>query len=495
LNSLSVAFLILSFLFSDDYQGIHEVEWRKHQSEVIRVPSPDRIIPLKTTERPLSKIVYGYYPYWMGTSYDYLQYDLLSHIAYFSVELNGDGSLGTVPNVSILENLRNIAHSNGAMVMITATQFDDATIINLLNSASARTDAVNNLYALVMTYALDGATIDFEFPTNAVKDSLTLFMTELTDCFHTNLPGSHIAIATPAVDWGNAFDYDELALHSDGLFIMAYNYYWSGSSYAGPVSPLPSSTLWGTYSVMWTINNYIQYGIYRDKFILGCPYYGLRWPTENDSIKSPTRGTGGALTYKRAADSSSVYGKLWDDTSKTVWYKNYITGDGWYQGWFDDSLSLRIKYQVVIDSNLCGAGMWALGYDGTREELWGALRDAFYYTGIKQAEKREETREERKLCCHPNPFTTSTHITITLPSIGLSAEGKGQRKKTIELKIYDLGGRLVKDFSLGTVHSSLGTAVSWDGRDNNGTLLPSGIYFCTFTSGQNKKIEKVHFIR
>lgn len=489
MNSLSVAFLILSFLFSDDYQGIHEVEWRKHQSEVIRVSSPDRIIPLKTSERPLSKVVYGYYPYWMGTSYNYLQYDLLSHIAYFSVELNGDGSLGTVPNISILENLRNIAHSNGAMVMITATQFDDAVIINLLNSASARTNAVNNLYNLVMNYTLDGVSIDFEFPTNAVKDSLTLFITELTDYFHTNLPGSHIAIATPAVDWGNAFDYDELALHSDGLFIMAYNYYWSGSSYAGPVSPLPSSTLWGTYSVMWTINDYIQYGIYRDKFILGCPYYGLRWPTEDDGIKSPTRGTAGALTYTRAADSAVVYGKLWDDTSKTVWYKNYITGDGWYQGWFDDSLSLRMKYQVVIDSNLCGAGMWALGYDGTKEELWGALRDAFYYTGVKEGWRDRSGT----LTVYPNPFSTSTTIFFILPRV--SEYQNIRASEGIELEIYDLSGRLVKSFSLFTPHFSLISSVTWDGRDNSNNLLPSGIYLCTLISGEMKQSEKIILLR
>jgi len=428
-----ISLILLCSLSVENYQGIHEREWLKHEGQVIAVPSPATTIPLQIRERPLNKVVYGYYPYWMGTSYNYLQYDLLSHIAYFSAELNGDGSLGTIPNVSIMENLRNIAHSNGVQVMITATQFDNATIVNLLNSAAARTNAVNNLFDLVMNYTLDGVSIDFEMPTNPVKDSLTLFMQDLTDYFHTNLPGSHISIATPAVDWGNAFDYDLLALHSDGLFIMGYDYYWSGSSYAGPVSPLYSSTLWGTYSVMWTVNNYIYYGIYRDKFILGCPYYGLRWPTENDSIKSPTRGTGGALTYTRASDSASIYGKIWEDTSKTVWYKNYVSSDGWYQCWFDDSLSLRMKYQVVLDSSLCGAGIWALGYDGTRAELWGALRDAFYYTGIKTEDIRHKTRDIR-LSAHPNPFKNKVQIRLQIPEITKMEN----RNFPISLAIYDV---------------------------------------------------------
>jgi len=490
LNSLlGTLFIIQSFLFFD-YKGIHEVEWKIHQGEVFTIPSPEGVTYRKERKRELRKDVYGYYPYWMGTAYNNLQYDLLSHIAYFSVELHGDGSLGAIPNLSLLQNLRNVAHSHGVSVLITATQFDDIIITSLLNSAAARSNAVTNLLNLALTHSLDGISIDFEFPDNTVKDSLTVFMTELTDTFHAHIPVAHVSIATPAVDWGNAFDYDELALHTDGLFIMAYNYYWSGSSYAGPVSPLLSSTLWGTYSVMWTINNYIQYGIYRDKFILGCPYYGLRWPTENDSIKSPTRGAGGALTYTRAADSAAVYGKLWDDTSKTVWYKNYIPGDGWYQSWFDDSLSLRMKYQVLIDSNLCGAGIWALGYDGTKIELWDALRDAFYYTGIKEIARNKCTI----LKVYPNPFREKTVIEFGSSGV-LELNSQLSNFPTLQLTIYDVSGREVRQFLLSPFDFSLSTTVEWDGKDNDGKLLPSGIYFCTFTSGENKKTQKVHFIR
>jgi spore germination protein YaaH len=495
MNGFLISLLILISYFPDNYQSIHEQEWLKHQGEVITVPTPEKTIPLQRKERPLSKVVFGYYPYWMGTAYNYIQNDLLSHIAYFSIEMNGDGSLGSTPNPSIMETLRNLAHSNGVLLVITVTQFDDVIIENFLNSSTARTNGVVNLYNYVITNTLDGVSIDFEFSINAVKDSLTLFMTELTDSFHANIPGSHITIATPAVDWGNGFDYDQLALHSDGLFIMAYNYYWSGSSYAGPVSPLPSSNLWGTYSVMWTVNNYIQYGIYTDKFILGCPYYGFRWPTESSSIKSQTRGTGEALTYTTAADSAEVYGKLWDDTSKTVWYTNYITGDGWYQCWFDDSLSLRMKYQVVLDSNLCGAGIWALGYDGTKEELWGAIRDAFYYTGIKQPERRRERREERiKLTVSPNPFNTSTTITLNIPG-AQEHKSTGAQAKNIELNFYDVSGRLVRSLSLFSPRSSPITSVSWDGRDKDGNLLPSGIYFCTLESGVYKESIKLHLLR
>jgi len=84
----------------------------------------------------------------------------------------------------------------------------------------------------------------------------------------------------------------------------------------------------------------------------------------------------------------------------------------------------------------------------------------------------------------PNPFTTSTTITFTLPG----AEGT-------ELKIYDVSGRLVKSFSLFTPHSSLSSSVSWDGKDNSGNELQGGVYFIRLTSGDFVSIRKVILVR
>lgn len=455
------------------------MEWIKYQGTSCEVKAPDSVIMLQERAKELSKTVYGYYPYWMGSIYNDLHYDLLSHIAYFSVELYGDGTLGSIPNLSILENLRNTAHMHGVKVVITATQFDNATIETLLFSPASRTNAVNNLLNLSLTYSLDGVSIDLEFPTATVKDSLTCFMAELTDSFHTNMPGSHVSIATPAVDWGNAFDYDQIALHSDGLFIMAYNYYWAGSAYAGPVSPLPSSSLWGTYSVMWTVNDYIQHGIYTEKFILGCPYYGLRWPTQDNNLHSPTRGTGSALTYTRAADSAAIYVKYWEDISKTVWYRNYVSGDGWYQGWFDDSLSLRLKYDVVIDSSLGGAGIWALGYDGTKTELWGALRDAFYYTGIEEC-----THDGRALSVFPNPAKGRVYLHYIWH----------ENESNMKIDIFDVTGRRVSRLLFSDKNTAPAPIV-WNGKDERGNALPSGRYFYILHSNMHVSKGTMLFLR
>ncbi|NOR16355.1 T9SS type A sorting domain-containing protein, partial [candidate division WOR-3 bacterium] len=73
--------------------------------------------------------------------------------------------------------------------------------------------------------------------------------------------------------------------------------------------------------------------------------------------------------------------------------------------------------------------------------------------------------------------------------------GTGQSAKSIVLKIYDVNGRMVKDFSLPTAYSLLHTEVSWDGVDNMGQKLPSGVYFVRFTAGGLTKTQKIILLK
>jgi len=81
------------------------------------------------------------------------------------------------------------------------------------------------------------------------------------------------------------------------------------------------------------------------------------------------------LIYSTLAGRAELYGRLWDMESLTPWYAYY--SGGWNQGWFDDQESLQLKYDLIRASDLQGAGIWALGYDGAREELWDCLEESF----------------------------------------------------------------------------------------------------------------------
>jgi len=86
-----------------------------------------------------------------------------------------------------------------------------------------------------------------------------------------------------------------------------------------------------------------------------------------------------------------------------------------------------------------------------------------------------------KLEISPNPFTDRTDITCSM----------GQSAKSTELKIYDISGKLVKDFSHFTLDVLRPTLLSWDGTDESGELLPSGVYFVQVKGGDLNLTKKV----
>lgn len=92
-------------------------------------------------------------------------------------------------------------------------------------------------------------------------------------------------------------------------------------------------------------------------------------------------------------------------------------------------------------------------------------------TGI-QAE--ESHRAVGSIAIHPNPFTCGTTLHFCM-----KAEGKA------DLCIYDESGRLIRElidgFFAAGEHS-----VFWNGSDNSGRLLPSGLYFCLLKMEDNQ---------
>jgi carboxypeptidase T len=83
-----------------------------------------------------------------------------------------------------------------------------------------------------------------------------------------------------------------------------------------------------------------------------------------------------------------------------------------------------------------------------------------------------------------NPFTDQLRIHYTLGDIDPG---------TAQLDIYDAAGRLVKSvrFPPEVVRSTL----SWDGRDESGKYLPSGIYFVQFAAGEVEQVVKAVILR
>ena len=79
------------------------------------------------------------------------------------------------------------------------------------------------------------------------------------------------------------------------------------------------------------------------------------------------------------------YGRRWDSVEQSPYIayqrqnctSTYGCVTSWRQVWYDDAASIALRYRLVNDYGLRGAGMWALGYDGAYPELDRALANAF----------------------------------------------------------------------------------------------------------------------
>ncbi len=360
-------------------KSIHQVEWEEYRNYVPQQNAPvfeGRPMDLIPREVPPGREVFGYLPYWVYSYYPNLNYSLLTTIAYFGADINESGNIVNLHNWPAA-GLINQAHSEGVRVVLTVILFDRTKLGTLLNSPSSRTNLVTNLLTQVQNANADGVTIDFEGVPSSARQGLTDFMTELATTFHFTIPGSYVTIFTPAVDWSNAFDYYNLVRVTDGLIMQGYDFHWRTAPNAGPVAPLTGGPLWGTYCVSWTVEDYLDKTLQNvSKLILSVPFYGFEWNTADDGLNSPSLSSGTAIFYSTAYVNALYYGRLWEPESQTPWYK-YSDNSLWYQGWYDDSLSLALKFNLINQDNLRGVAIWALSYDGQRQELQAALANAF----------------------------------------------------------------------------------------------------------------------
>ena len=307
--------------------------------------------------------VYGYLPYW-ANDLDTVPWDDLSHVAIFDVELNSDGSLGAKSRwTSIADEAVSMAQQYGVRIHLTVTCFDNSVMSSVLPSSSRRAKAIESLAELVDDAGAHGVSVDFEGMGSSLKNDLVTFVKELSR------EVDEITVATPAVDWNGAYDYDALLEWADALFIMGYGYHWSSGN-PGPVAPLYGSSRWGSYSLDWSVQDHLAWGAKRNQIILGLPLYGYDWPSSSTSVPGTATGTASAVVYTNAVSAADRYGRNWDSPSDTP----YTFPDSKSQLWYDDDESIQAKVAYAVDEGLLGVGFWALNYDGNDPDLWRAIR-------------------------------------------------------------------------------------------------------------------------
>jgi uncharacterized protein (TIGR03382 family) len=323
-----------------------------------RTATPAQLPPPRPA--PPERIVYGYQPYWVADSAS-LPWDELTHVAIFSAGVNGDGTLTDTGRLDEALDAVPLAETYGAKVHLCFTSFDSGDLSTLLGSATNRQRLITAIRAQVDRTGAHGVNIDFEGLPASRKTQMVTFAQELHAEF------DEVVFASPAVDWQGAWDYSELTKYAY-LFIMGYDYYWSGSDYAGPNDPLYATGTFGQYSLEWTINDYLTYDADPDKTIVGLPLYGRYWRTSSDALHAATLADGETVLFSDMPDEIAAHGARWETGSHSSWV---YTGAG--QTWAPTQDHVVERAEYAVDQGMAGFGFWALHYDDGDDALWRAL--------------------------------------------------------------------------------------------------------------------------
>jgi flagellar hook assembly protein FlgD len=84
---------------------------------------------------------------------------------------------------------------------------------------------------------------------------------------------------------------------------------------------------------------------------------------------------------------------------------------------------------------------------------------------------------------YPNPFNSSTTIRFDIPV-----------ETHVTIEIFDLLGRKVGTLMDGNKLPGF-YELLWYGKDKNGKILPSGVYFYAITTGQFHRLHKMLLVK
>ncbi|KPK72428.1 hypothetical protein AMJ87_04790 [candidate division WOR_3 bacterium SM23_60] len=122
--------------------------------------------------------------------------------------------------------------------------------------------------------------------------------------------------------------------------------------------------------------------------------------------------------------------------------------------------------------------------DGSGVSTKAALLDSImHFFGISLTAVEEITDLNVKntaLWMAPNPFCTFTDITYEITG-----------NSGFTLQIFDITGRLIKDFSNQTSVIGNRSSVIWHGNDERGRRLPAGVYFVKLDTDSHTETQKV----
>lgn len=272
---------------------------------------------------------------------------------------NADGGLKDNANKESVDWLHS---QNIAVHPLVGNQFSGPLTTAFLINTDAQMKFIRALVDRCVALGVDGFNIDFESVAGSDRNNFTAFMKRLTDDAHAH--GLIVSIDLPrgSVRWNHlsAFDHEKLAPMVDYVMTMAYDQYWSGSTSPGSVA--------GLQWIEEGVQEFLAYGIPREKLMLGIPFYVRDWTL--DDAGKPVSNKALYMKDLPALIKSRGATATWDPSFNQ--YKIEYSEDGKrHVFWLENVDTVKARLDVAKKYELAGVAAWRLGYDSA--DLWNMM--------------------------------------------------------------------------------------------------------------------------
>jgi hypothetical protein len=313
--------------------------------------------------------VYGFVPYWEmeGDIVDHVRGTKLTTLGLFSVTSARNGRIDPgqtgYPRVTgdVGRRLARAAQDAGARVELVFTSFGETKNGRFFGDAKAQAATIKGLVDLVDEMDLDGIDVDVEsLPVNDIG-AFGGFVGKLRIALRDRIPDGTVSVATTSGLRGAAMASVAVEAGADRVFVMGYDYHWSGSV---PGASAPLNRLDDNGDLPATLELYRQAGIPVERTILGLPLYGMAWPVDSAEPDAVRIGKGDAWIPSDHLDilrDKTLVAER--DPIQVVERILLHTRDGFEAIYYDSPATLAPKLDLANSEGLAGAGFWALGYE------------------------------------------------------------------------------------------------------------------------------------
>jgi spore germination protein YaaH len=331
--------------------------------------------------------VYTWYPYWMGDVWKSYDLNLISTISFFSYNI--DPKTGNYMNPAQIKQWRETdlldsAKKHNTKVLLSLALEGEGNHLEYLNNEASWNTTIDSIAVLLKERDADGIEIEFMDIPLEMDEKFLRFVASLKENLDYRFITKQmtLSLVIPAAPDKFPFDLEKLDESVDLFIVKGLDYHEEDGTVAA-VAPLRNETTDGP-SLENTLVTYLAKGLNPEKSILALPLYGSQWsgtfdPEEGYYTTNFERKVTLSEVSRVFQSKDSIYQitPTLDETTMTNYFFLEFQDNTSIEGWYDDSLTLSKKMDFALVNKFKGVGLWALGYDLGKNDVWEVVAEKF----------------------------------------------------------------------------------------------------------------------